>query len=75
MQELLPARWLAPMGDAAGLAKILKEGLTQPELMTKAAGENWAKAKTYHQTILEKRRQAMYRELRRHVEEGFHGKA
>jgi alpha-ketoglutarate-dependent taurine dioxygenase len=33
------------------------------------------KAMVNIEDVLEKRRQAMYRELRRHVEEGFHGKA
>lgn len=74
MQELLPARWLASVGDSHSLATILREAIAQPALMTEAARVNWSKAKSYHQTILEKRRQAMYRELRRHVEEGTHGK-
>jgi glycosyltransferase involved in cell wall biosynthesis len=62
--ELLPAEELVPPGDAAALARKIREVVTDPDRMARMSARNLARARQYRDAALRPRREAMYRHLR-----------
>ncbi len=70
--ELLPAEEMVPPGDAAALARKIRDVATDPERMARMSARNLKKARAYHQAALSARRVAFYRYLRERTEEWKH---
>jgi glycosyltransferase involved in cell wall biosynthesis len=66
--ELLPPENLVVPGDAAGLARKIKEVLADPERVARMSARNLNKAREYHTDILHKRRIEFYRYVRQKTE-------
>jgi glycosyltransferase involved in cell wall biosynthesis len=67
--ELLPDEDLVPPNDVAALAAKIREMVTDPGRMARAAERNLAKAREYSQEVLTPRRQALYTHVRARTEE------
>jgi glycosyltransferase involved in cell wall biosynthesis len=66
--ELLPPEDLVPPGDAAALARKIREVLTDPERLAQMSARNVQKAKEYSEDVLRARRLAFYRQVREKTE-------
>ncbi len=62
--ELLPAEDLVPPGDAAALARKLREVVTDPDRLDRMAARNLGAAREYREDVLRPRRTAFYEHLR-----------
>lgn len=61
--ELLPKANTVPPDDPCRLAETVESLVADPERMTKQAAENFQKAKTYHEDVLNQRRDAVYQKI------------
>lgn len=66
--ELLPDEDMVPPGDAATLARKIREVVTDPGRMARMSARNLSKAREYREDILDERRRAFYEHLRRSTE-------
>ena len=62
--ELLPPEDLVPPGDAAALARKLREVVTDPARLAAMSARNLSRAGDYNDDVLRPRRVAFYRHLR-----------
>jgi glycosyltransferase involved in cell wall biosynthesis len=62
--ELLPAEDLVPPGDAAALARKIREVVTDPDRLGRMSARNLGRAKEYHDAALRPRRIALYQHVR-----------
>jgi len=67
--ELLPPEDTVGPDDAESLSRRIREVLRDPERMNKMSERNLTKAREYHQHVLQKRRNELYRHVRRCTEE------
>jgi hypothetical protein len=58
--DLLGSEELVPRGDATALARKIKQISMDPERMNRLSGENLAKAREYHDSILSSRRRQFF---------------
>ncbi len=65
---LLPDDALVEPGDAAALADAIAVRTTDSAWLGRAGQENWQRARAYHADVLQPRRRALYRSLRRRAE-------
>jgi len=66
--ELLPAEDMAPPGDVAALADIIRAAVSDPERMAQMSARNLARARDYREDELRTRRTHFYRALRERTE-------
>ena len=62
--ELLPEEDMVPPGDAAVLARKLREVLTDPERLTRMAERNIVEAGKYRESVIGPQRERFYRALK-----------
>lgn len=67
--ELLADECLVPVGDAAGLARKIREVVLDPGRMTRMSAENLARARDYHASLLTDRRRQFFRFVRQATNE------
>lgn len=67
--ELLPAADLVPPGDVEALARKIEQFATSPARRSEASHRNLQKAREYQNTILQKRRNELYRHLKTETED------
>jgi glycosyltransferase involved in cell wall biosynthesis len=66
--ELLPAEDLVPPGDAAALARKIREVVSEPGRMARMSDRNLERARHYREGALRDRRLAFYRHVRETTE-------
>ncbi|MDQ2784842.1 MAG: glycosyltransferase family 4 protein [Chloroflexota bacterium] len=66
--ELLLDEEMAPPGDVAALANVIRAVITDPERMARMSARNLARAQEYREDALRARRTAFYRTLRERTE-------
>ncbi|MGI8688067.1 MAG: glycosyltransferase family 4 protein [Thermomicrobiales bacterium] len=66
--ELLPDEDMAPPGDVAALADVIRVVITDPARMARMSARNLARAREYREEALRARRTAFYRTLRERTE-------
>ncbi len=72
--ELLPPEDLVPPGDAAALARKIREIVTDPGRLARMSARNLEKARGYRNEALADRRRAFYRHVRRLTEAAVEGR-
>ena len=66
--ELLPLEDLVPPGDAAALARKIREVVIDPGRMARMSTRNLEKAREYREDALRERRVAFYQNIRNQTE-------
>jgi glycosyltransferase involved in cell wall biosynthesis len=66
--DLLDAEDMVPPGDAAALARSIRDAMSSPERLARMSARNLAKAGEYRADVLRERRRALYRDLRERTE-------
>ncbi len=66
--ELLPPEDMAPPGDVAALAEMIRAVVTDPARMARMSARNWERARMYGEDALRARRTGFYRALRQRTE-------
>ncbi len=66
--ELLPPEDLVPPGDAAALAKAIREMVSSPERMARASARNLERAQAFAESRLRERRLAFFQHVREQTE-------
>lgn len=67
--ELLPPADLVPPGDVEALARMIEQFATSPARRSEASHRNLQKAREYQNTVLQKRRNELYRHLKTETED------
>jgi glycosyltransferase involved in cell wall biosynthesis len=72
--ELLPSEDMVAPGDVEALSAKIREVLSDPGRMDRMSDRNLAKARQYHQHVLQERRNQLYRYVRKCTEEHRRGR-
>jgi glycosyltransferase involved in cell wall biosynthesis len=67
--ELLPPDDMVQPGDAVGLASKIRSVLADPERLSRMSARNLVKAREYHRSVLQARREELFRHVRLCTEE------